>query len=127
MILGRIAAHASATKPRIDRNALGALFRYSFPGNIRELENILERAVALCEAETITREDLLIPADTAARAPTTGRLESDLPLDEHLEQVELELITQALEETRWNKTAAAKRLGISFRALRYKLDRLGMD
>lgn len=127
MMLGRIAAHSGCAKPRIDREALKALLKYSFPGNIRELENILERAVALCENETITLEDLLIPADTAAGPPTTQSVNPDLPLEAHLEQVERKLITTALEETHWNKTAAAKRLGISFRALRYKLDKLGLE
>jgi two-component system response regulator PilR (NtrC family) len=126
-ILGRIAAHAGTHKPRIDKDALQALYKYHFPGNVRELENILERAVALCEEEIITLGDLLIPAGTATENPATSRINSDLPLDEHLEQVERELITKALEETHWNKTAAAKRLGISFRALRYKLDKLGME
>ena len=127
MMLGRIAAHSGCAKPRIDRDALKGLLKYSFPGNIRELENILERAVALCENETITLEDLLIPADPATESPTTHRVNPDLPLEAHLEQVERKLITTALEETHWNKTAAAKRLGISFRALRYKLDKLGME
>jgi two-component system response regulator PilR (NtrC family) len=127
MILGRIAAHSGTNKPRIDKDALQALYKYHFPGNVRELENILERAVALCEEETITLGDLQIPTGTASENPATGRIGSALPLDEHLEQVERELITKALEDTHWNKTAAAKRLGISFRALRYKLDKLGME
>jgi len=127
MMLGRIAAHSSCAKPRIDRDALKALLRYSFPGNIRELENILERAVALCENETITLEDLLIPADAGAESVNELSVDPDIPLEAHLEQVERKMITTALEATHWNKTAAAKRLGISFRALRYKLDKLGME
>ncbi len=127
MMLGRIAAHSGCAKPRIDREALKALLRYSFPGNVRELENILERAVALCENETITLEDLLIPSDAAAESLAAHSIDPDLPLEAHLEQVERKLITTALEETHWNKTAAAKRLGISFRALRYKLEKLGLE
>lgn len=126
MMLSRIAAYTGGSKPRIDRDALQALLGYSFPGNIRELENILERAVALCENGIITREDLQIPSDTA---PETALPEAvpEIPLEEHLEQVERKMITTALEATHWNKTAAAKRLGISFRALRYKLEKLGLE
>ncbi len=124
MILGRIAGN---NKPRIDRDALKALLGYSFPGNIRELENILERAVALCEDGVITREDLQIPTESPAALGATPDIAPDMPLEAHLEQVERNMITTALEATHWNKTAAAKRLGISFRALRYKLEKLGLE
>lgn len=127
MMLGRIAAHSGSAKPRIDRDALKALLNYSFPGNIRELENILERAVALCEEGTITRDDLQIPVDAATQTPAASSIDPDMPLEAHLEQVERNMITTALEATHWNKTAAAKRLGISFRALRYKLEKLGLE
>lgn len=128
-MLNRITAQSGAEKPRIERDALKTLFDYSFPGNIRELENILERAVALCEGSTITQDDLLIPHSTHIEASksATPVFDMDTPLDAHMEKVERELITQALEQTHWNKTAAAKKLGISFRALRYKLDKLGID
>ena len=127
MILGKIACDGSDEKPQLSREALKTLLNHSFPGNIRELENILERAVALCEAGTITPEGLLIPSDCALESALLRGSDSDLPLDQHLEQVERELITRALEETHWNKTAAAKKLGISFRALRYKLEKLGLE
>lgn len=128
-MLSRIASQAGSEKPRIDRDALKSLFSYNFPGNIRELENMLERAVALCEGSTITQDDLLIPNTTPTDKTQTSTQEfnAETSLDAHMEKVERELITQALEETHWNKTAAAKKLGISFRALRYKLDKLGID
>ncbi len=128
-MLNRIAAQSGTEKPRIEREALKALFDYSFPGNIRELENILERAIALCEGNTITLDDLLIPHSTHIETSksATPVFDMNTPLDAHMEKVERELITQALEQTHWNKTAAAKKLGISFRALRYKLDKLGID
>ncbi|MCW8945552.1 MAG: sigma-54 dependent transcriptional regulator [Sedimenticola sp.] len=128
-MLNRIAEQSNTAKPRIDRDALKALFNYNFPGNIRELENMLERAVALCEGSTICLDDLLIPqsAPSINNQNTPNELEIGTSLDTHMESVERELITQALEDTHWNKTAAAKKLGISFRALRYKLDKLGID
>ncbi len=128
-MLNRIAEQSNTAKPRIDRDALKALFNYNFPGNIRELENMLERAVALCEGSTICLDDLLIPqsAPNINNHNTPNELQVGTSLDTHMEKVERELITQALEDTHWNKTAAAKKLGISFRALRYKLDKLGID
>ncbi|MCW8890674.1 MAG: sigma-54 dependent transcriptional regulator [Sedimenticola sp.] len=128
-MLTRIAEHSGVEKPRIDRDALKALFSYGFPGNIRELENMLERAVALCEGSNICLDDLLIPQSIATldNQDTAPELEKGTTLDDHMEKVERELITKALEQTHWNKTAAAKKLGISFRALRYKLDKLGIE
>ena len=122
-ILSRITEQSGLAKPRIDRDALKALYSYPFPGNVRELENILERATALCEKGMIGLEDLALPTVMNELQETAP----ELPLEEHLEKIERTVITQALEEARWNKTAAAKKLGISFRALRYKLDKLGIE
>ena len=122
--LTRLSRQLSINKPRIDRNALQKLIKYPFPGNIRELENALERAVTLCEAERITPDDLSLHTSQPSQPEIAI---SGLPLEEHLEQVEKKLITQALEATRWNRTAAAEKLGISFRALRYRLKKLGLD
>ena len=125
--LTRIAKQSGVEKPKIERNALKRLIEYNFPGNIRELENILERATALSEESLIQPEDLNLPQQ---RTTETNHKLPDNPdgfsLETHLEEIERQLITQALDENKWNRTAAAKQLGISFRALRYKLEKLGL-
>lgn len=124
-------------------DALHKLQEYSFPGNVRELENILERAYTLTEGEFIQPADLrlgqaaapIAPAQQVTAEPTaqpdTALSHYDLEqvdnLEQHLENIERKLITQALEETRWNRTAAAQRLGLSFRSLRYRLKKLDID
>ncbi|MET0101977.1 MAG: sigma-54 dependent transcriptional regulator [Sedimenticola sp.] len=122
-ILTRLASQMDTSKPRIDKKALQRLLDYPFPGNVRELENILERALTLCDTESITLEDLQIPSVNTMKTD----LPDNLTLEQHLEEVERELIRKALDETHWNRTAAAKRLGISFRALRYRLEKLGLE
>jgi two-component system response regulator PilR (NtrC family) len=126
-ILGRLAQRAGMPRPRVDDAALVQLYQHAFPGNVRELENILERATALCEAGVIRVEDLGLQAapDTQPRL-ADGELPAE-GLEEYLAGIEREVITRALESTRWNRTAAARALGISFRALRYRLDKLGLD
>ena len=130
-VLARLSAQSGNDPPKITDEAMVALRRYDFPGNVRELENILERALALCSNNTITEVDLYLTQVTAkdkASAPLDGSLGTrGLPLHDFLDQVEREAITKALEATRFNKTAAAKLLGITFRSLRYRLDRLGID
>ena len=106
---------------------------YDFPGNVRELENILERATTLCENNTITCNDLQLPAavvvsqDTPATAPAENINTGDVPLDTYMDNIEKNALIKALEQTRYNKTAAAKLLGITFRALRYRLKKLGLE
>ena len=112
--------------PALDTSATEALKQYRFPGNIRELENILERALALVEGQIIRAADLRFGA--AAKTPTSAVTESsltDTPLD--LAVQEKNSIVHALEQTRWNKTAAAKLLGLSLRQLRYRLEKLGIE
>ncbi|MHB1351790.1 MAG: sigma-54-dependent transcriptional regulator [Thiobacillus sp.] len=108
----------------LERDAEKALCAYAFPGNVRELENILERALALCENARIRAADLnLVPAPpSTAAAPG-----SKYPLQDYLDQTERAAIVEALEQTRYNKTAAARLLGVTFRSLRYRLERLGIE
>ena len=102
--------------------ALTALQAYEFPGNIRELENILERAYTLCEGRTIDVVDLALPSQKKTETTTLGD-----SLDHYLGDVERQKIIKALEQTRWNKTQAAKLLGITLRALRYRLEKLNLE
>ncbi|MCB1802747.1 MAG: sigma-54-dependent Fis family transcriptional regulator, partial [Gammaproteobacteria bacterium] len=128
-ILGRLSQRTGMPKPRLDRAALKLLYEHDFPGNVRELENILERATALCEDNMIAADDLGLGATSEADGGI-ALVGSELPsegLEEYLAGVERQVITLALESTRWNRTAAARALGISFRALRYRLEKLGLD
>ena len=107
--------------------AISALQDYAFPGNVRELENILERALALCGGDRIGAEELQLTATTARVDEPAAADLAGLPLQEHLDRVEKAAILEALEKTRFNRTAAAKLLGITFRALRYRMERLGIN
>ena len=117
----------SPHQPRLSEAALSTLKQYHFPGNVRELENILERAMALSDGKTIEIDDLNLPigSDTVPDAPEFDP--SKTSLEDYLEDIEKKAITTALESNRWNKTAAAKQLGLSFRSLRYRLKKLGLD
>lgn len=119
-----LARHAlDGRLPRLSAHAEAALQAYHFPGNVRELENILERAVALVSGNEIAVDDLQLPDERAAEQES---LVEGLPLPERLEAIERKAILEALERVRYNQTAAAKLLGISFRALRYRIQRLGI-
>jgi len=120
-ILARHAGEGRA--PRLSAQAEAALQAYHFPGNVRELENILERAVALVSADEIAIDDLQLSDERAAEQEVDVE---GLPLPERLEAIERKAILDALERARYNQTAAAKLLGISFRALRYRIQRLGI-
>lgn len=104
--------------------AMEKLKIYRFPGNVRELENILERAVTLSEGNIIGVNDLQLPESREASGSNNS---GDKTLDTYLDDIERQSIMDALEKTRWNKTRAAKLLGISFRALRYRLQKLNLD
>lgn len=137
-ILGQLSAkNGLEAPPEIEQQAMIVLQAYDFQGNVRELENILERAITWMEGNIITEKDLMLPkAQQQSSVVGNQRVETEhnkqpqtLPSDlgAHLEDQEKKLITEALESVRWNKTAAAKKLGISFRALRYKLKKLDLE
>jgi two-component system response regulator PilR (NtrC family) len=130
--------------PTLSPEALQALCEYPFPGNIRELENILQRAVTLCENGVVSVQNLDLQNGSALPSVTTSPRVLDSPmynpeaafslphgegfsLENHLEAIERKAIERALEESRWNKTAAAQRLGMSFRSLRYRMKKLNME
>ncbi|MDE2310282.1 MAG: sigma-54-dependent Fis family transcriptional regulator [Betaproteobacteria bacterium] len=107
--------------------SLQALCHHNFPGNVRELENIIERALALCSDGIITPTDLqLAPADTGVPAGKPDAV-GKIPLTDYLDGIERAAILDALQQTGFNRTAAAKILGITFRALRYRMGRLGIN
>ena len=113
-----------AAIPTISDEVRAMLMRYSFPGNVRELENVLERALALCDGKTIQSEDILLKNSIRTKAPTDTQ---GMPLPDYLENIEKQAIMEALQKTNHNKTAAAKLLGVSFRTLRYRLSKLGLS
>lgn len=113
----------------LSKEALEVLKKYEFPGNVRELENILERASTLCEGGEIEATDLKLSRNNSLKnsQATTPPTEEIHSLDNYLEDIEKNILLEALEKVRWNKTEAARQLGISFRSIRYRLKKLGLD
>jgi two-component system response regulator PilR (NtrC family) len=157
-VLERLAQGSGTAPARLSPDALKLLLAYDFPGNVRELENVLERAVAMCEGGNITAEDLRLsprasavadlpeppyspepasrlsppPSRTSTPYPPSARDErpdDDFPGDlaAAVAETERAAIMKALEATRWNRTAAAKQLGLTLRQLRYRLEKLGIE
>lgn len=129
-LLERLSLAHNTDKAKLSKEALNQLMHYDFPGNIRELENILERATTLSMDDEIKLEDLnltnsITTLKTTSDSTPSGR--NDQPLDKYLESIESQEILKALEESGGNKTQAAKLLGISFRAMRYKLKKLELE
>jgi two-component system response regulator PilR (NtrC family) len=138
-LLQRIALEEGSENARLDDSALNALCKHNFPGNVRELENMLERAFALSEGEAISAEDLQFSSNTPRTPSDAGPRASESnsqawsvtdaygDMEGYLDDIERQIISTALEESRWNKTATAKLLGISFRSLRYRLKKLELE
>ena len=127
-ILARLARESGMPMPRLTTGALKALGDYPFPGNVRELENILERTLALIGGSDVSVEDLhlapLVESSEDVSMTSSGGVAS---LQDHLDRVEKQAIMEALQKTRFNRTAAAKLLGVTFRSLRYRMERLGLN
>ncbi|MGI9332673.1 MAG: sigma-54-dependent transcriptional regulator [Gammaproteobacteria bacterium] len=140
-LISRLARDSGTEAPEISAEALQTLGGYGFPGNVRELENILERAMTLCDANVIAVDDLALRgsesapeaiAERASLAPAPTSSETTAAaapggLNAALDDLERQRIVAALDQVRWNKTKAARLLGISFGALRYRMQKLGLD
>ncbi|MDO9151807.1 MAG: sigma-54 dependent transcriptional regulator [Methylotenera sp.] len=132
MLLNKLCQAQHIATPKIDTKAQEYISSLTFSGNVRELENMLERALALCDGQTINVEDVLTDGSThtegnASRAVFDSSHSGEVNLTDYLEEVEKKAIIQALDKTNNNKTAAAKLLGVTFRTLRYRLAKLGLS
>jgi len=125
-ILRRLGRRMKISPPMLSKDALATFESYPFPGNVRELENILERAITLSTGGEISASDIQL-RPTRGDAPTASNAQSGGALGDQLEDIERGAIRKALEQARYNKTAAAKALGMSFRALRYRIKKLGIE
>lgn len=130
-LLEKLCAAQSIEIPLLAPEANKLIASLPFTGNVCELENMLERALALCDGKAITIDDLLIDdemqATNAAAIQSAPSKDNDTSLSDYLEDIEKREILKALEKTNNNKTAAAKLLGVSFRTLRYRLSKLGLS
>ncbi|MBP21963.1 MAG: sigma-54-dependent Fis family transcriptional regulator [Alcanivorax sp.] len=134
-ILKRLSEAWEIAPPIVSASAMKTLEQYTYPGNVRELENTLERALTLCDGKEIQEEHLRLQTDTLPKSATATARETctaperslGQPLEEFLQDIERQEILKALDATHWNRTAAAKKLGMTFRSLRYRLKKLDLD
>jgi two-component system response regulator PilR (NtrC family) len=132
MLLNKLCQAQHIVTPKIDAKAQAYISSLTFLGNVRELENMLERALALCDGQTINVEDVLTEGSPDIESGTSNAMfdsshSGEVNLTDYLEEVEKKAIIQALDKTNNNKTAAAKLLGVTFRTLRYRLAKLGLS
>ncbi len=132
MLLNKLCQAQHIATPKIDAQAQAYIASLAFPGNVRELENMLERALALCDGQTIVVEDVLTEGNPDTQSMSANPMfgssnTSEINLTDYLEEIEKKAIIQALDKTNHNKTAAAKLLGVTFRTLRYRLAKLGLS
>ena len=129
-ILARLAVREGGAPRRLDQDALDALRRHAFPGNVRELENLLERACALCEGDTLSAADMSLRAPEGPSEPRQLAPTQDQPAAEAVvasgDEERLRVMS-ALDQTRWNRSEAARRLGMTLRQLRYRLQKWGLE
>ena len=130
-ILARLCHANGRTRCNLSKSALDSLIQYDFPGNVRELENILERTLALCSDVEIDKDGLQLETSEVSYEDTHVAQSEEsnigLPLQDYLDRLEKESIVGALEKTKYNRTVAAKLLGITVRSMRYRIERLGLN
>jgi two-component system response regulator PilR (NtrC family) len=128
MLLDRVSKQIGVPRPAISDDAMEKLLSYPYPGNVRELENILERAVTLCAEDRVEPQDIQLKqgAGFVDLPSVVDEMAAD-GLEGQLEHLEREAIVKALEQTRYNKTRAAELLGMTFRQLRYRVKKLGIE
>jgi two-component system response regulator PilR (NtrC family) len=127
VLLDRVAKQMGVARPQVSDEAMDKLLSYAYPGNVRELENILERAVTLCVANRIEPGDISLKQGAGIELPSVVDEMAADGLEGQLEHIEREAIVKALEQTRYNKTKAAELLGMTFRQLRYRVKKLGIE
>jgi two-component system response regulator PilR (NtrC family) len=127
MMLDRVSRHIGVPRPEITDEAMDKLLAYPYPGNVRELENILERAVTLCSDDQVRPEDIQLKQGATLELPPVDEETGAGSLEGQLEDMQREAIIKALKQARYNKTKAAALLGMTFRQLRYRVKKLGIE